>query len=142
MPGKVDWLARDLPREGSNASAPRVADFARHDVVTCGLSDLVDTIAPLVAASPYAFALVLSDSGVLLGRLGERALRADPGTRAEQAMEPGPSTVRAHVEPDTLVGRLDRRRLSTAVVTDPEGRLLGVVRREDLASPADAPPET
>jgi CBS domain-containing protein len=132
MPGKVDWLARGLPREGSNASLPRVVDVARHDVVTCRLSDPVATVAALIAASPYDFALVLGDSDVLLGRLRKSALQADSSARAEQAMESGPSTVRAHIAPQQVAERLARQRLDTAVVTDPDGRLLGVVRRDDL----------
>ncbi len=47
-------------------------------------------------------------------------------------MEPGPSTVRADTAIDVLRERLASRGLSTAVVTTPEGVLLGIVRRADL----------
>jgi CBS-domain-containing membrane protein len=47
-------------------------------------------------------------------------------------MEPGPSTVRPD-EPAQKIGqRLAERELKCAVVTTPEGRLLGVARRKDL----------
>jgi CBS-domain-containing membrane protein len=47
-------------------------------------------------------------------------------------MEPGPSTIRPDTEPAELARRLRDRELPTAVVTDPDGVLLGVVRLVDL----------
>jgi CBS-domain-containing membrane protein len=47
-------------------------------------------------------------------------------------MEPGPSTVRPDTPADSLAKRLAERELHFAIVADPEGRLIGVVRREDL----------
>jgi CBS domain-containing protein len=44
-------------------------------------------------------------------------------------MEAGPSTDRPLAE---LAERLGSRGLSSAVVTSPDGRLLGVVRRADM----------
>lgn len=84
-----------------------------------------------MAASPFGFALVLCD-GVLLGRLRRAALQGDAEAFAEDVMEPGPSTVRAQTDPRELRERLEKKELKTAVITDPDGRLLGVVRREDL----------
>ena len=48
-------------------------------------------------------------------------------------MEEGPSTVRPDMEAPKLAARLSERALHTAVVTTPEGRLLGVVLRAELA---------
>jgi CBS domain-containing protein len=132
MPGKADWLARGLPREGEKATEPRAVDFARPDAVTCRLDDRVGDIRERVDASPYGFAFVVADGGVLLGWLRRAALDGDPDAAAESVMEPGPSTVRADTPPGRLRERLERGDLSTAVVSDPEGRLLGVVRRVDL----------
>jgi CBS-domain-containing membrane protein len=47
-------------------------------------------------------------------------------------MEAGPSTVRADRPLAELAKRLRSRELHTAVVTGPDGRLLGVVRRADM----------
>ena len=47
-------------------------------------------------------------------------------------MEGGPSTVWLDTATDRLAERLDRLGLKTAVVTTPEGRLVGVVRRQAL----------
>jgi rhodanese-related sulfurtransferase len=132
VPSKVDWMARGLPLEGTKASEPRTIDFARHDVASCRLTDRAEDVAPQVAASPYGFALVLSDTGVLLGRLRRTALEGDPHARAEEIMEPGPSTVRADSNPSELAERLRAANLTTAVITDPDGRLLGVTGIADL----------
>jgi CBS domain-containing protein len=57
---------------------------------------------------------------------------ADPDRRAGEVMEPRPSTLRPH-EPAREIGeRLAQRRLSYAIVTDPEGHLLGTVHSTDL----------
>jgi CBS domain-containing protein len=138
MPGKADWLARALPREGEKAAEPRAIDFARQDVVTCHLRDSVGEVRKRVASSPYAFAFVVTHGGVVLGRLRKGALEGDPDAPAEAVMEPGPSTVRPDLPPARLRERLERSNLSTAVITDPDGRLLGVVLRDDL--PTDPEP--
>jgi len=141
--GKADWLARGLPREGAQAAEPRAIDFVRDDAVLCGLTDRVGDVRARVAASPYRFAFVVSDGRVLLGRLRRVALDADPQLTAEEAMEPGPSTIRADTPPAELRERLRRGDLRTAVVTTPDGVLLGVVRRQDLEHDDDSrPPAT
>jgi CBS domain-containing protein len=136
MPGKVDWMARGLPLEGGKAGEPRAIDFAARDVVTCGLQDTMGAVRERVAQSRYGFAFVVSEDAVLLGRLRKAALEGDPAARAEDVMEPGPSTSRPDTPPAELLAKLDRGQLRTAVLTDPDGRLLGVVRRDDLASSA------
>jgi CBS domain-containing protein len=136
MPGKVDWMARGLPLEGDKAGEPRAIDVAARDVVTCGLQDTMGAVRERVAQSRYGFAFVVSEDGVLLGRLRKAALEGDPAARADDVMEPGPSTSRPDTPPAELLAKLDRGQLRTAVLTDPDGRLLGVVRRDDLASSA------
>lgn len=132
LPGKVDWLARGLAREGEQAGALRAAEAVRDDVVSCGLGDRLGDVRPRVEASPYGFALVVSDDGTLLGRLRKAALEEAPDATAGDVMEAGPSTVRADAPVDPLRERLEQRQLTTAIVTTPEGVLLGVVRRADL----------
>ena len=133
VPGKEDWLARGLPTEGTQADAPRVWKIARDDVVACALADTVGEVRERILASPYGFGFVVSEeSGCVLGRMRRSALDCDPTLTAEQVMEPGPSTVRADMSPDELRERLDKRGLSFAVVTTPDGKLIGVVKRADL----------
>ena len=127
MPGKVDWIARGLPTEGEEADAPRVGRLARDDVATCRLGDPLDD----VETPPYGFCLVLAEDGTVLGRVRRSAME---GRTAEDVMTPGPSTVRYDLAVDELRKRLDEKDLKTAIVTTPEGKLVGVVRRSDLES--------
>jgi CBS domain-containing protein len=128
--GKVDWLARGLPTEGEGAAERRAGEVARRDVATCALGERIWAIRPRIDASPYGFALVVSGDDIVLGRLRRSALDGDLDRTAEQLMEPGPSTVRAHEPLARLLRRLSEGDLTTAVVTTPEGRLIGVVHRE------------
>jgi CBS domain-containing protein len=129
--GKADWLARALPTEGAEPRPPRVADLLRDDVATANLHERIADVVPRVDESPYDFALVIG-RGVLLGRLRRTGLEGDPAATAEQVMEPGPSTIRPDTEVAELARRLRDRKLTTAVVTDPDGVLLGIVRLVDL----------
>jgi Mg/Co/Ni transporter MgtE len=101
-------------------------------VVTCGLTDLVGDIAQSVADSPFGFALVTSTTGVVLGRLRASTLDVEPDTPVEQVMENGPSTVRPDIPADQLAQRLRDRDLMSAIMTTPEGELIGIARRSDL----------
>jgi len=132
LPGKVDWLAHGLPIEGERATIATVGSVARQDVVTCGLDDRVGGVRERIAASPYGFALVTAPGGVLLGRLRGSLLDCDPQLRAEEIMEAGPSTVRPDRTVEGTLSRLAERQLQFAIVTDPEGRLLGVASRAQL----------
>jgi CBS domain-containing protein len=134
--GKADWLAHNLPVEGEQADAVTAGRVARDDVVTCPLGDRIGDVRERVEQSPYGFGLVTSPGGVLLGRLRRTALEGDPNATAEEVMEAGPSTVRPDKPAEEVAKRLAEQDLKTAVVTTPEGRLIGVARREDLESAA------
>src|SRR6266508_352165 len=130
--GKADWLAHGLPTEGEQSDLPRAKDVLRRDAVTAPPGEPAGAVAARVARSPYGFALVVAEDATLLGRLRRAALDGDPAARAEDVMEAGPSTVRADRPLAELADRLGSRGLRTAVVTDPDGRLLGVVARSDM----------
>jgi CBS domain-containing protein len=131
--GKVDWMAHGLPIEGTAAEAPTAGSLARDDVVACGLEDRAEEVALRIDASPYGFALALSTGRVVLGRVRRSRVRDDdPAARVEEVLEPGPSTIRPHLTVQELGERLARRDVRTLIVTDPEGKLLGVVRRSDV----------
>jgi CBS domain-containing protein len=51
--------------------------------------------------------------------------------------EPGPKTFRPHVPAEKVAGVLADKGLRWAIVTTPEGRVLGVASREDLARTDD-----
>jgi CBS domain-containing protein len=130
--GKADWLAHDLPVEGAQADAATTGRVARRDVVACGLDERAGAVRERIKRSPYGFAVVISPGGVVLGRLRGSALEESADATAEDLMEPGPSTVRPDTSAPALAKRLADRKLRTAIVTTPEGQLIGIVLREDL----------
>ena len=133
MPGKQDWLARGLPTEGRRADVTRVGSLARDDVVTCRPDDQVEQVRSRVKNSPYGFALVTTERGTLFGRLRASVMGgADADATAESLMDLGPSTVRPDLTPAEVTERLEKQDLRTAIVSTPEGRLIGVVARDVL----------
>ena len=132
--GKVDWLAHGLPGEGTHADRPTAGSLARHDVATRALEISAGEALGAIAETPYDFALVTSPEGVLLARVDRSALEAvNADTPIEPIVEPGPSTIRPHLTPKELRRRLGRSAVPALVVTRPDGTLLGVVRRDDVA---------
>jgi CBS domain-containing protein len=102
-------------------------------VITATLDERIADVRPRIADSPYGFGLVVHDGEVVLGRLRTSAMKdAEDDARAGDVMSPGPSTVRADTDADELARKLDAKDLKTALVTNPEGRLIGVVLRKDL----------
>ena len=137
-PGKIDWIAHGGPVEGELAHLPKLGDIARDDVVTCRLEDQVGGVGARIEASSYPFGLVTSSSAVILGRLRSSMLDCDPALRAEQVMEPGPKTFRPHKSAAGVAAELAERDLRWAIVTTPEGELIGVAARVELEAASDA----
>jgi len=131
-PSKVDYLARGLPTEGEKAGERRAIDVLRDDVVRCRLADSAEEVRARIEASPDGFAIVVGEDQTVLGRVRRSALGDAEGRSAEQVMESGPSTVRADVRTEALRERMEAGDLTIALVTTPDGTLLGVVRRSDL----------
>ena len=132
MPGKVDWLANNLPVEGDRPYAPIAGRAMRDDAVRCRPTDRIADVLESIQGSPYPFALVTSNDGTLLGRAPASAL--DPASQRPvwDVAQPGPKTFRPHVEAEKVVEVLAEKGYRWAIVTTPAGRFLGVASREDL----------
>ena len=128
----MDWLVHQRPVEGTRASEPTVAEFARRDVVICRLDDAAGEVRGRIGDSPYPFGLVLSLSGVVLGRIPDSRLDCEPARRVEEVMDPGPKTVRPHKTAAGIAHDLAERDLRWAIVTTPHGELIGVAARAEL----------
>jgi CBS domain-containing protein len=130
-PGKVDWMAHGLAIEGTGAERATALTLLRDDAATCRLEDSAGEVARRIEASPYGFALALSPGRVVLGRV-RRSRLGDAPASVGALLEPGPSTIRPHTQIEDLAARLASSDVRTLIVTDPEGKLLGVVRRSDV----------
>lgn len=129
--GKADWGSFGLPIEGERPSATRVGAHARTDVPACGPADRMPDVRARVHGSGWDTCVATDEHGVVLGGLGRAALSRDDDTSVEEAMTPGPSTVRPSFELDRAVERMRSQNLTTLPVTRSDGVLVGVIRRED-----------
>jgi CBS domain-containing protein len=129
--GKADWGAAGLPLEGTLGG--RVGEIARSDAPTCRLDERVADVRQRLRAAGWHTCVVVNDEGIVLGQLVETALDANASVTAEEAMRPGPSTVRPNASIETIRRRIEKHDLTTVIVTRSDGRLVGVVRREDIA---------
>jgi CBS domain-containing protein len=130
-PGKADWFASGLPKEGKLASVPTIGDAARRDVPTCAPAEKVGNARDRVRAAGWDTCVVVNKGRIVLGLLREKELSSDPGTTVERVMRSGPATFR----PDVLVGKFTERMREhgarTILVTTSDGRLVGLLYRED-----------
>ncbi len=131
VPGKADWGAAGLPREGTAAATPTAGDVARSDVPTCRLEDDLSDVRRDVTATDWDTCLVVNEAGVLLGRVGRQALQDGRASRIEDAMTEGPGTVRPNAALAPLLDRLRERNLTTVAVTRSDGTLVGAIRLEE-----------
>lgn len=130
--GKLDWLAFGLPAEGEAAGEPTAGSLAV-PLVTCALDDRLADVAERWHDGD-AWCAVVDDRGVVLGRIRRRRTGdASGGARVREVMEEGPSTYRPSLPAGELLDRMERGKFTRALVTDPDGRLLGIVEREALA---------
>jgi Mg/Co/Ni transporter MgtE len=127
--GKLDWLAAGLPSEGALASEPRAGSLARRDAPTCRLDAAMHEARE--AATGWHNCYVVNEHGILMGRLGSRAL-ADANGRIEDAMTEGPSTIRPNAPAAKVLERMRARDVSALPVTTSDGRFIGAVVRDDL----------
>ena len=134
--GKLDWLAAGLPIEGTNAERPRAGDVARRDVPTCGLDETVGEVRGRVRAAGWDACVIVNDERVVLGLLREAELEKGRDEPVEQVMRPGPSTLRPHVPIEEMAHFMTDHDLPTSPVTSSDGRLIGVLRREDAVEAA------
>ncbi len=130
-PGKADWRAAGLPTEGSGAVELRAGSIVRSSVPTCRPHTLVSEASAAARAAGWDVCIVVNENGIVLGRLRGDQLDSTLQEPVEAVMELGPTTTRADDDLAGLVERMQRRNVGSILVTDPDGRLIGVLRRED-----------
>jgi predicted transcriptional regulator len=135
--GKLDWLAAGLPTEGELANLPRAGTVARHDVPTCTMDERLGDVRERTRDADWDACVVVNEERVVMGLLRSRELdRGEPDRRIEEAMRPGPSTFRPHVPIDEMASYMIRHDLESAPISSSDGRLVGLLRRQDAAKVA------
>jgi len=129
--GKADWGSAGLPLEGANGSETRAGAHVRTDVPTCRLDERLQVVCERFDESDWGTCFVVDERRVVLGRLGRRAIRGREDVSAEEAMTPGPSTIRPSARLRDVVERMRRQNLTNLPVTTSDGRLVGLLTRRD-----------
>ena len=127
--GKADWLAADLPFEGT---AQLAGMFTRRGVGTAAEGTPAAEALGLLEAQGFGPVLVLNQAGVVMGAAYRDGLVAAPGEAAVgTVMRFGVSTVRPSEDAAALAHRMGQRQV-TVVVTRSDGTLIGLFFAEDM----------
>jgi predicted transcriptional regulator len=110
-------------------------------VPTCSPGESLGDVLDRLPAGQDGLCVVVNEANVVLGTLylrhGDDLRRAaHNGATVEQAMRPGPSAVRANEQVEPLVERLRDADVRRVLVTDPEGRLIGLFDRQRVEQTA------
>ena len=112
----------------------------RADVPVCRLEDGLDEVRRRVREAGWDTCFVIDGDRVVLGRLGRAAITGTEPGITENAMTPGPSTIRPSARLRQTVERMRSQNLSSLPVTTSDGRLVGLLLREDAeAAPVSGP---
>jgi Mg/Co/Ni transporter MgtE len=78
-------------------------------------------------AAELGMCFVVDAGGVVLGRLGRKALRREDDVTVDEAMSPGPGTLRPSARLQEAVDWMRKRGATTAPITTSDGRLYGLL---------------
>jgi CBS domain-containing protein len=120
-------MAAGRPTTRSSHEPAQVMSAMETDVPTCRAdAPVADAIKALDEHPGWEQCIVVNDEDVVLGVV-PRSKDASPQPVSE-VMRHGPATVRPDVERDETLDRMRERKVRERIVTDPTGRLLGVLR--------------
>jgi CBS domain-containing protein len=130
--GKADWLAADLPFDGT---AQLAGMFTRRGVATTGEQTPVAEALRLLKAQGFGPVLVLNQAGVVMGAAYRDPLAAAPGEAGVgTVMRFGVSTVRPSEDAAALAHRMGHAQVTRVAVTRADGTLIGLFFAADVNS--------
>ena len=128
--GKADWLAADLPYEGS---ARLAGMFTRRDVATAAERTPAAEALRLLDTQGFGPVLVLNQAGVVMGAAYRDRLASAPGqAETGSVMRFGVSTVRPSEDAEALAHRMGHAEVTRVVVTRSDGTLVGLFFAADV----------
>src|SRR6516165_5035290 len=132
-PGKADWLAADLPFEGT---AELAGTFTRRGVATVAETTPAAEALRMLDAQGFGPVLVLNQAGVVMGAAYRDALVSAPGAaETGSVMRFGVSTVRPSEDAAALAHRMSHAEVTRVVATRADGTLVGLFVAADVTSP-------
>jgi CBS domain-containing protein len=130
--GKADWLAADLPFEGT---AKLAGEFTRRGVATAGERTPAAEALRLLDAQGFGPVVIVNQVGVVMGAAyGDRLVGAAGEAAVGTVMRIGVSTVRPSEDAAALAHRMGQRGVTRVVVTRPDGTLVGLFFADDTTS--------
>jgi CBS-domain-containing membrane protein len=122
--GKADWLAADLPFEGT---AELAGMFTRRGVATVEERATAAGALRLLDAQGFGPVVVINQAGVVMGAAYQDQLTgATEDAEVGTVMRFAVSTVRPSEDAAALVHRMGDRGVTRTVVTRPDGTLVGL----------------
>jgi CBS domain-containing protein len=134
--GKLDWMAAGLPTEGEYANHPRASDIAKADVPTCRLDERIGAVRERVEKAGWNACVVVNEERIVLGLLRANELARGTDEPVEKVMRPGPSTFRPYVPIEEMAEYMVEHDLENCPITTSDGKLVGLLRKEDAIQAA------
>ena len=132
MAGKMDWLAADLPFDGT---AQLAGMFTRRGVATTGEHTPAAEALRLLETQGFGPVVVLNEAGVVMGAAYRDRLEAvSEDAQVGSVTRFGVSTVRPSEDAAALAHRMGHTEVTRVVVTRSDGTLIGLFFAEDLNS--------
>ena len=119
---------------------PTAGDGLRSVDIVCHLGERLGDSVDRVRAADTDVCIVINDHHVVLRRVRGRALAGDPNATIEDVMQSGPSTILPDTPLETVVKSLREGNVTSTLVTDPEGRLIGTIYLDDAERKLRRPP--
>ena len=118
---------------GIRASIPtRAQDLARPDVPTCQIDEHLGEVQHRMQSSGWEYCVVVDDNSVVLGWIRGDVSEKDSRAMGEQVMECGPRTYRLDASLERTAEYMRRNNDAAVLVTKSDGRLLGLLKLEDV----------
>lgn len=128
LAGKQDWLAFDLPFEGSLATTRTAGRCAIKDVALCGPLDKIAEVRRRAEQGGWEECVIANDNGVVLGLLKKEAWLAGDELPVQDAMDPAPLTLRPYFSWESVLEKMHAQKTDTVLVTKPDGKLIGLLK--------------
>jgi CBS domain-containing protein len=123
--GRGDWESAGLPIEGTDVRGPIVAAALTHDVPRVMEGNTVEEARRRLEGGTQV--VVVNAENVVVGVMRKESWDRSDDTLVGDAMRLGPATARPGSQLAPLVGRMDSKGVESVIVSDAEGRLIGVI---------------
>ena len=123
--GRKDWEEAGLPVEGTDTRSQIIADALEHDPPISKISETVGEARLRLGDETQS--IVVNETNVVVGVLRKESWDHPDDVLVDEAMRLGPATIRPGAALAPLVERMESKQVESIIVSDAEGRLIGVM---------------